>query len=495
MVETCDGFAAIALCSPCSGAGLMHLGMQLHTSRAHSKIYCSALPDLDFTKNGDWFTGKLDVARCFLLCVGVKNGVISKNKRLPFPPGHRKHEAPDTETLIFTLMDEFNPFLLIAPTVMAFLACALLLAWRSDRQQKSLCLMGLAILSTSGALAAQCMLTAAAIEQYAVFTAIFYLAGAWLCGQSMAHKFEARFHSPSAWVVSGLTLCGIFYFSKVLPNLSTRAYILSIGLGILHFLPFFNIIKTKIHKDIIDTYLYWFYLIFCFYTVARPITLFIFEHAPLSELVRSIYWFVTLLGSILFSMAVAFLLLASSVRKTLRRLHLERDLDPLTQLLNRRAFEESVASVQQQASSQPCSVLMVDIDHFKRINDTWGHDYGDQVLRNVGQCLREATRGTDLAARYGGEEFVLLLPRTSTTKAAHIAQRIQQQLARTGMRLPDNTQLTMSMGISTMEPEESFFGAFKRADQALYQAKNTGRDRICLAEIPTAPNSSAISSL
>ena len=338
------------------------------------------------------------------------------------------------------------------------------------------------ILLTSIALAAQCVMTPESIARFALLTGVLYLAGAWLCGWCVAIKFKARYHTPSACLASAFTLLGLFYFSQIQPNLGTRAYLLSLGLGALHALPFFSIIQSKVHKDQIDTYLYWCYLIFCIYTVLRPLALMVFEQLPLSQLAQSVYWFITLLGSILFSMSIGFLLLASSIRQTLRQLHNERDHDTLTQLLNRRAFEESVAKALVPAPQHPGTVMIVDIDHFKRINDTWGHDFGDQVLRNVGQCLRQSTRGSDLLGRYGGEEFVLLLPQTDAAQAQHIAQRMQQQLADAAMRLPDCSQLTMSVGISAMQSDESFYDALKRADHALYQAKDTGRNRICIAD-------------
>lgn len=364
---------------------------------------------------------------------------------------------------------------------MAFLSCAMLLAWSSDRKQKSLLYMAVGIFLTTAALSIQSVLSPLSVQKYAIYTAVFYLGGAWLAGLSIAFKFGANFHTPTAVVLCFITMLGIYYYSHEQPSLTTRAYILSFGLGALHILPAFNILKSKEQKDIIDAYLYWCYLLFSVYTVLRPLTLLIFEQMQISDLTKSIYWFVTLLGSILFCMVFAFLLLASSIRNTLRKLHVERDHDALTHLLNRRAFEEAVAKILPTGASQTGTVLMADIDHFKTINDTWGHDLGDQALRNVAQCLQQAIRQTDLAARFGGEEFVLLLPDTDTDVARQIGQRIQRKLADVALLLPDQRKLTISMGISPLHAHENFYDALKRADHALYQAKNAGRDRICVA--------------
>lgn len=375
-------------------------------------------------------------------------------------------------------MNEFNPFLLIPPAVMAFLALAMGIVWNVDRKQSSLLSMALGIFSTSIALSIQCVLPPDQIAIYAVYTGVIYLSGAWLAGRSIALKFKALYPARIALLASLATLSGLYYFSRWDESLATRSYILSVGLGVLHILPIFNVLERKPKQDSLDTCLYWCYLVFCIYTVARPLTLLIFEQIQINNLVKSVYWFVTLLGSILFCMTFAFLLLASSIRSTLKQLHVERDHDPLTRLLNRRAFEEAFERLYNTKHSQPCALLVADIDHFKHINDTWGHDYGDQVLRNIAQCLRHGTRDTDLVARYGGEEFVLVMPHTSASTAALIAQRMQQHMALMPLHHPDQQPITISVGITQHQPGERFQAAFHRADQALYQAKHAGRDCI-----------------
>lgn len=377
-------------------------------------------------------------------------------------------------------MNEFNPYLLIAPAVMVFLSIALVSAWNYERRQHALVWMALGIFSTSISLGVQSVLTPAHISQYAIYTAVFYLAGAWFTGLSIAERYHVSYYPKVAVLVCLLTLCSIYYFSRVQESLPTRAYILSIALGVLHVLPVFNVIKCKPNTDRLDVFLYWSYLVFCVYTAARPLTLFIFDQIMIVSLVQSIYWFLTLLGSILFCMTFAFLLLGSSVRSTLNRLYAERNLDPLTNLLNRRAFEENVELQIDYQNTFPTSVLMGDIDYFKTINDTWGHDFGDKVLRNVALCLEHTTRHGDLVTRFGGEEFVLLLPHTDIEMAHKIAQRIQSLLAEAKYQLPDQSTLTMSFGISGLRPGETVHHALKRADVALYQAKKSGRNRICI---------------
>jgi diguanylate cyclase (GGDEF)-like protein len=157
--------------------------------------------------------------------------------------------------------------------------------------------------------------------------------------------------------------------------------------------------------------------------------------------------------------------------------------DSLTGLANRRALDARLELELERSrrSGQPLSVLMVDIDHFKHINDRHGHAAGDAVLRRLAGILREEIRGIDLAARYGGEEFVLLLPATASAAAYAVAERIRQAVAREVFVVPDERTLRVqvSIGIACFpddDPEGDHL--LQRADEALYAAKGAGRNRV-----------------
>ncbi|MDC8759479.1 GGDEF domain-containing protein [Janthinobacterium fluminis] len=162
--------------------------------------------------------------------------------------------------------------------------------------------------------------------------------------------------------------------------------------------------------------------------------------------------------------------------------------DALTGLPNRRAFEAAAAQAQARIarSSAPLTVGVADIDHFKSINDQYGHAAGDAVLRAVSQAIREAGRLTDMAARLGGEEFGLLFPDATLEQAVQIAQRVRRAVAATRTTAPDGTPLavTISIGLAKLAPGGSFDGALSDADKALYRAKHGGRDRVATAPLP-----------
>lgn len=155
--------------------------------------------------------------------------------------------------------------------------------------------------------------------------------------------------------------------------------------------------------------------------------------------------------------------------------------DMLTGLANRREFMTRLAreSHRQARGGRPLSIVMFDVDHFKRINDTWGHPIGDEVLAQLGAILRSHTREqVDTAARYGGEEFVLLLPETDLVGAQHVAEKIAARL-RAHPFAVDGQPFTVTQSVGIAQVVEGDTGwALKVADRNLYQAKREGRDRI-----------------
>jgi diguanylate cyclase (GGDEF)-like protein len=154
-------------------------------------------------------------------------------------------------------------------------------------------------------------------------------------------------------------------------------------------------------------------------------------------------------------------------------------IDPLTGVGNRRRLEQALVTEISRASrtgTRLCAI-MADLDHFKRVNDTYGHVAGDRVLTAFGDLLRRHTRAIDIVARFGGEEFVVLLPNTDLQNAIAIADRIRESLAACAIESLPNP-VTASFGVAEMAPDEPGSGLLRRADAALYEAKHSGRNRV-----------------
>jgi diguanylate cyclase (GGDEF)-like protein len=168
-----------------------------------------------------------------------------------------------------------------------------------------------------------------------------------------------------------------------------------------------------------------------------------------------------------------------------KRLRAERDslrtdvrLDALTQVLNRKALDRALAELE--ADDAELSVVFLDVDHFKSINDTFGHSAGDRALAELGRLLAEQLRPSDVVGRYGGEEFLIVLRDAGGDVARRVAERIRQSLAETTVS-GVSRGITVSAGVACRAPGESMSELVARADFALYSAKRDGRDRVSTA--------------
>lgn len=191
----------------------------------------------------------------------------------------------------------------------------------------------------------------------------------------------------------------------------------------------------------------------------------------------------------------------SQLRETMRALErANRQLeemsthDSLTGLFNRRHLDTMLPELcaESRRSGQPLTMVLVDADHFKRVNDTWGHGFGDECLRTIADVLsRHVRRPRDLIARFGGEEFALLLPNTDEEGARHLADQILADMAAMALETPEQTtaRITLSAGVANLAPGEDEGSLFARADDALYRAKALGRNRTEVAGMATAEES------
>src|SRR5882757_5795649 len=158
--------------------------------------------------------------------------------------------------------------------------------------------------------------------------------------------------------------------------------------------------------------------------------------------------------------------------------------DGLTGLYNRRYMESHLGSLLEQAGARgkPLTIMVLDIDFFKSINDTYGHDAGDDVLREFAVRIRKSIRGIDLACRLGGEEFVIIMPETDMAVATIVAERLRRRIASEPFTIAQGTkhiEVTISIGLATLDTvEDNAATILKRADQALYRAKRDGRNRV-----------------
>ncbi|HRU39692.1 MAG TPA: GGDEF domain-containing protein, partial [Candidatus Goldiibacteriota bacterium] len=168
-------------------------------------------------------------------------------------------------------------------------------------------------------------------------------------------------------------------------------------------------------------------------------------------------------------------------------LEIEVKTDPLTGLYNRRAINSQLKHQIELSirSGQVMAVIMADIDHFKKINDTYGHQCGDEVLKNIAQILKEKTRSINIVGRYGGEEFIIIGPISDHKTAFYAAERLRVEVENTVFKCPDSGsefRLTISAGVAVWHKKIKTAKEMVRlADEALYAAKKSGRNRVIMA--------------
>ncbi len=180
----------------------------------------------------------------------------------------------------------------------------------------------------------------------------------------------------------------------------------------------------------------------------------------------------------------------AELRKRLMELADQVRTDSLTGIANHRYFIQALEQEieRTQRSGQPTSLIMLDIDFFKKVNDRWGHETGNQALIHISRLLQQTVRKLDIPCRYGGEEFAVILPDTDLSSCIQVAERIRQVIEESPLIVAEKPlKMTASLGIATYTTnhQTTTEDLVKQADRYLYQAKETGRNRVCHAEPPS----------
>lgn len=376
------------------------------------------------------------------------------------------------------MLANYDLLVLTPPLALLVLAAVLMVAWFNQRSQRFLFWQACAYSLTALPLAAQTLIPLEVLTRYALLIGSIYLLGAWCLAKCWADRWRVSTHPHIALQISIVTLAVVYHFSWVNPIPWVRICSFSIGSGLVLMLPILQVRSRMSSLHWLDKLLLWLSIAFTTYTFTRPGLIWLLGYSDLRSLPKSPYWLLTLVSILNFALLFSLVMTAIAAKETVDKLRRERDLDALTQLLNRRSYQEYAQQRLADIRLYPMAVLACDIDHFKRINDSWGHKRGDEVLQLVSTTLKDSVRENDLVARFGGEEFVLLLTEISLKDAEAIALRIQRDLRLNNEVLPSGYTLTLSFGISALDSNTPLDQALREADRLLYEAKNAGRDRV-----------------
>lgn len=320
----------------------------------------------------------------------------------------------------------------------------------------------------------------------ALVSATFYVLSIQLLAEGVLRRAGLHFRLATHATMFTLAIGGMYYFSFVVSNLLVRIYILNLGAGLLMLFTAARF-RTRCNGRTINHVLLWVLLIFgASFLVRTPLT--VIQPLPHNTVpfAQTIFWVLLQISLALMGAVLGLVLLAAAMSDVIDRLVLERDLDSLTETLNRRAFERLAGRRIADKKSYPLALVAFDIDNFKSINDRYGHAAGDAVLRQFSAILRTAVRETDVVGRIGGEEFVLLLPATDRKFAYRIAERSRIVLESSRFGEIDATlRVTTSAGIAAYRPGEGVAALLARADHLLYAAKHAGRNRVLTESLDT----------
>lgn len=369
-------------------------------------------------------------------------------------------------------------FVLIVPACAALLGIAMIYCWSRLRDHRYLLWIASGYIATAIPMGIHSLMPTELLARWTLPLSSMYLLGVWAMAQGVALRFGGRSHAGGACLIMATTLGLLFYFSRVDDQLWLRLLILNSGLALLVALPAKTILYGHAPTLPLRTLLRASYLIVLIYAFIRvAILATVIPHDGQLELTRSGFWLLMLATNMFISIWLALAILTSTAMSIVQTLDHERSRDPLTRLLNRRAFFEQVKKRLELYGHNGWAVLTCDLDHFKSLNDTWGHASGDRALREFGALLARTVRQDDLAARFGGEEFVMLIRSTSLHTAVLVAERLRSSVMNLPIAATAHT-LTASFGVVQLNSNGDINQAIEQADRLLYEAKHAGRNKV-----------------
>ncbi|PWU70735.1 GGDEF domain-containing protein [Ochrobactrum sp. POC9] len=372
-----------------------------------------------------------------------------------------------------------TPFVFMSPVILIVFAVCFLVFWLSERKRRYLLFFAISnSLFCLGSLS-QILYIPPGVGPNAVVSAFLYtLSSLLLCDgllQRSSKRLTVFFHMIALVSITG----GIAYFVYIDRSLLIRVYVLNFGLGIIFLFTLWNLHELR-SGPVPEKVLFWLFFAFTLqFFIRTPITI---QGAPTTEtgFNLSAFWFVLQFTLAIMGTGLALAVLAVIVNDKLSLLQEERSIDPLSGLLNRRGFKERANTILDRGGTSSIGLMIIDIDHFKSINDSYGHSVGDSVIIEIAQIIRQITSSKNaLAARLGGEEFAVLISLAEPVCTIRLAESIRKAVQdRQFAGIVDTQKVTISIGVATMSPHFSLDHLLEFADGALYKAKRSGRNRV-----------------
>jgi len=373
-------------------------------------------------------------------------------------------------------------FTLLNPTIGIVFALVFLALWVSQRNRTYILAMSGAMFAYTCAVLGQIFAIPRDINLNAMVSCALYLLAIGLFVEASLMRVGVRGNLIMLGAISVIIFGLIFFFSYIDESIETRIYVLSIGAGVLFWFAAFRMRRATVKKPL-DKLLFWLLLAIGLHFFPR--TVLILEAAgpegvsSIDGYGKSLYWSVLNFSLVLLSLLICLTMLLAIASDIMDDLRIDRNRDGMTPLLNRRGFEEQAQEQLLELHTATATLVFCDIDHFKSVNDEFGHAAGDEVIRLIGQRIGAATRRGDVAGRIGGEEFAVLLAHTNRASALATCERLRAQIeASRYAGMPKGRSVTASFGVAEVGQDEPLDELMRRADEMLYLAKRNGRNRV-----------------
>tara|TARA_R110002020_G_scaffold10813_8_gene41180 strand:- start:242 stop:1411 length:1170 start_codon:yes stop_codon:yes gene_type:complete len=372
---------------------------------------------------------------------------------------------------------------LIGPGTISVFGLGFVGAWLIDRKRVYLLALATACLMFGTGMVVQVFHLPPDFAINALVSNLCYTIAVLMVSHGLLRRSGGALAPWFAVATLALTSGLIAYFCYVDRDVQARIYVQNFGFGAILLLTAIQM-RSLVHGRLIDRILFWTLLVFSVQFFPRTLL----TAASMRQgndpagFGQSMFWQTLQLSLAVLGAALALTMLIAALTDVIEDMRHERDIDELTGVRNRRGFEQLAERLLSRTGASAPSLIIADIDHFKQINDGYGHALGDAVLRRFGTMLAASVRGSDVVFRIGGEEFAILLPEGGG-RASELIARLQSNIAQTDFALPDRAQtITASFGVAVALPGESRQSWYARADKALYAAKHQGRDRAIFAD-------------
>ncbi len=377
---------------------------------------------------------------------------------------------------------------LINPGMALIFAGTFALLWHHQRQRRYILVLSFAYVALAGGFLLQ-YLSVFGLEASKLASNILFLTGGVTLAVGALTRYERRPPMVPILLLGGGGISAFVWFLYVDPNLTWRIYAINFAFGGISLILAAEL-KAVRQRKAIDNVMLGIVLLWGVSFFPRPILAMSIDgpYTTYERFYETLYWITLTVSASLFLLLFSLAMITAIALDVVDELHRKSQTDPLSGLLNRRGFEEGLdaALAGSRREAVPATLIVCDIDHFKSVNDRFGHAGGDRVIERFAECLRAAAEGQHLAGRIGGEEFALLLDNADATTARLFAEGVRIAFSNVAVPgIPPGTRLTASFGVAEAIPGETADSLFLRADKTLYEAKNMGRD--CVRVSPNRP--------